>query len=75
MAIGGRVGHHRQLPVGRQGLGQPGGRGAGVEHDRALVGYLGERDLGDALLLVGEDASRAARAGSKPSRSTGIAPP
>ena len=57
-------------------LGQPGGGGAGVEDDRALLGQLGEREPWRCAPSPSvSTASRAASAGSKPSRSTGIAPP
>ena len=56
MAIGRRVRQDDELAVRRQRIGQPRGRRAGVEQDRALVGQLGERQPGDPLLLGGEDA-------------------
>ena len=55
------VGDDGELAVGGQHLGEPDGGGAGVDDDRAAVGQLVERGLGDPLLL----ARRSARSGRR----------
>ena len=56
IAIGRRVGQDDELAVRRQGVGETCGGRAGIEQDRAFVRELRERQLGDPLLLGGEDA-------------------